>query len=180
MSGPKSVNWWHERFADWLILNPDKRICDAAKAFGCTEAWIYTLHSSSTFREYWIKRSAEASEKNGANTVLAKTGALAELALDKLLATLENVPQTPQFYLQAADTALRRLGQGTTPNPSAAAATNVNVNVSLVTPEHLAAAREKLRKLHAVDVTPEVEVIPEVSYEKVSLPASKAIRTVGK
>lgn len=195
----QSVGWWHERLADWMIANPDKMLKDAAKFFNCSQGWISILKNSDCFKEYWARRSAEASDMNSASTLIAKTGALAELALDRLLEKMETPSEALQapFLLQTADTALRRLGYGQ-PKPAPGqqpGGGNVTVNIGLVSPERLAAAREKMKRLHGVTVE---EIVPSPlpshppavaspvedtleaspSYGEF-FPPSKAVRSVG-
>jgi hypothetical protein len=166
----KKISWWHERLADWMIINPAKTLRDAAVEFDCTPTWIYTLKNSDTFREYWLRRSHDASDGNSANSLLAKTGALAEIALDRLIEKIDRPPvgegiQAP-FLLEVANTALAKLGYGSKPAAASAGGPSVQINVGIVSPEKLAAAREKMKQLHGVTVSTPA-VMPPVEAEGV-------------
>lgn len=157
----KKISWWHERLADWMVTNPDKTMKDAAVYFNCSAGWLSVLKNSDTFKAYWAGRSADASEKI-LGDIVAKTGAVAEMALDKLLVKLESPNEVlpAPFLLQAMDTSLKRLGYGAPAAVAAGVQANVTVNIGTVSSEALASARQKLRTLHGVE---EVQAVTEVS-----------------
>lgn len=166
----KKVNWWHERLADWMICNPSRTLKEAAKEFNCTIPWIYALKNSDAFKAYWIERSGDASDRI-VSGVVEKTGALAELALDRMLERMNSpgeVLPTP-LLLQTIDTSLKRLGYTSPARPPANSAASspspsVTVNVAVVSAEQLAAARERMKVLHGIDVAPTRELL-EVTGE---------------
>lgn len=155
----QKVNWWHERLADWMILNPDKTLKMAAKDFNVSHAYISIIKNSDSFKVYWAERSSAHSDALTAD-LISKTGAVAEMALDELMGKLAHEPLSAPFLLQTADTALRRLGYGVASKqaPESPQAGQVSVNISVVSGEALAAAREKMRKLHGVEPSAEVTI----------------------
>ncbi|MBK8123866.1 MAG: hypothetical protein IPK54_10015 [Dokdonella sp.] len=160
---PRTVAWWHEALADWLIQNPDKHAKDAAVVFDTSPSYIYMLKNSDTFKAYFAGRRKQLSagvEDKAASmfgTLSDKLAALAEASLDVLNARMEQVAlagsnssMPNEQLLQTADMALKKLGYGLpVPGQSSAHMTQVNVNVSA---DLLAAAREKMAKLYRTQV----------------------------
>lgn len=160
---PRTVAWWHEALADWLIQNPDKHAKDAAVVFNTSPSYIYMLKNSDTFKAYFAGRRKQLSEdvEGKAATMFGtlsdKLAALAEASLDVLNARMEQVALagtsssvSSEQVLQTADMALKKLGYGI-PQPGSGPGqmTQVNVNVSA---DLLAAAREKMAKLYRTQV----------------------------
>src|SRR5690606_26792995 len=52
----KTVNWWHQQLADWMFLNPDKPLKDAARIFGTSVNYLYLVKNSDAFKVYWSER----------------------------------------------------------------------------------------------------------------------------
>lgn len=166
---PRTVAWWHEALADWLIQNPDKHAKDAAVVFDTSPSYIYTLKNSDTFKSYFAGRRKQLSEgvddkaMTMFGTLSDKLAALAEASLDALNARMEQVTlagdksaMPNEQLLQTADMALKKLGYGVPAQGAGSGPMNltqVNVNVSA---DLLAAAREKMAKLYRTQVTPPV------------------------
>jgi hypothetical protein len=81
---PQKMHWWYESVIDWMILNPEKTLTDAAEAFDVTTTWIYTLVNSDVFKERLAERR-EAHSNAISLGVIEKAGALADMALDAAL-----------------------------------------------------------------------------------------------
>lgn len=166
---PRTVAWWHEALADWLIQNPDKHAKDAALVFDTSPSYIYMLKNSDTFKAYFAGRRKEVSsgvEDKAASmfgTLSDKLAALAEASLDVLNARMEQVAlagdkaaMPNEQLLQTADMALKKLGYGVPVAGSGPGQmTQVNVNVSA---DLLAAAREKMAKLYRTQVAVPVTI----------------------
>jgi len=102
------------------------------------------LKNSDAFREHFAKKSGALSAKI-ADTLLAKTAGVAEMALDAMAAKLENPALIPYpEILHTAEMTLKRLGYGA---DAKARPAPININFSMVTPEQLAMAREKMHQL---------------------------------
>src|SRR5262245_346940 len=133
------VNHWHQRLADWLIANPDKKLGDAAKEFGRTAAWISAVINSDAFQDYF-KRLSQAHHEAVLVTVRDKVVAAADSAVNELTRRLEVSPETIPYQqvLETADVLLKRAGFGEGKAPSQP---GVQVNVGLVSRDELAQAR---------------------------------------
>lgn len=173
---PKTVSWWHEALADWMLQNPDLTIKDAAAVFGVTPTYLYMLKNSDTFKTYWTRRRTAVSEgvqDSSAGMFGAlheKLAALAEVSLDALNAKMAQVvavggsAQIPvNDLLQTADMALKKLGYGS-PGPGDGTKTTVHVTV---TSDLLAQAREKMAALHRVPTVNAGSVIDVTPIEEV-------------
>lgn len=137
------VNPWHQRFADWLILDGaapgwNKR---AAEHFGRTPAWISTVYHSDAFQDFYRAREAEYS-KELLQTVQEKIVGAAGQAIDALAQrlTLEADILPYDTLLETVDILGRRsgLGEGKGGN------TVVN-NIALVSREELQEYRDRMR-----------------------------------
>lgn len=139
----KKVNWWHERFSDWLIANPSKTLGEAAKEFGVTLPWLSSVKNSDAFVDFHAERSL-AHSKAVSLTIAEKTRAVAEMALDAVGERLEKEATTLPFdtLLETADTMLKRAGYGEAPRSGSP----VQVNVGLVTRGELDALRSRMRE----------------------------------
>ena len=138
----RKVNHWHQRFADWLIANPDKPLSAAAKEFDVTLSWLSTVKNSDAFIDYFTELSRSHSRAVSL-TIADKTRAVAEMCLDEMGRRLETDAQILPFETikDTADTMLKRAGYG----EARGAATPVQVNVGLVTRGDLEALRVKMR-----------------------------------
>lgn len=144
----KSVNWWHEQLATWLLSNPDKMLSDAAKHFGVTQPWISIVKNSDAFIDYYARRVDQQFEGSVLG-VTEKTRAMTEMALDAILTKLEtnSSVMTTEQLLEVSKTGLRAMGYGAnakSPAPS------VNLNIAVVNQGELAAARERMHALSGI------------------------------
>src|SRR5690242_17529910 len=125
------VSDWHERFAEWLILNPDKGLEEAAKVFNRSVPWLSTVRNSDAFQDYFKKLS---SAHTGAvlHSVREKTLGLADQVITKLQerVELEGASIPLKGLLEIADVALKRTGHGD--GPAAVAGGPVQVNIGVV------------------------------------------------
>lgn len=140
----QKVSGWHERLADWLILNPTRSQAEAAKEFGVTQSWLSTVINSDAFRDHFHRKSQAHSESLLA-TVREKTLGVAGRAIDMLgekLDTMGEAAFSVKDLVEIADMTLKRTGHGEPRGPAAAA---VQVNVGLVTKDELREARERMR-----------------------------------
>jgi len=159
----QSVNWWHERLADWMIANPDKTMRDASKYFDCHVQTLYIIKNSDCFQQYWKQRSSEASSTLVAD-VKDRMLAVTEIALDNLARRLEtqgSEMQTEQL-VSVASMGLKSLGYTATKN-----APPVVVNTTVISAELLDQARERMKLLHNIEVAP-VKLLKE---EATSVPS---------
>lgn len=147
MAGPAKIIWWYERLADALIANPDKTLTQIAADFNCSLAWISTIKNSDVFKEYWTRRSNEAS-KDLLGELRSKGMAAAELAVDALNRRLElEADQLPiPTLLEVADISMKRFGYDSGGKKGQAPTVN-NFNLGVVTPTELAEARARMRAL---------------------------------
>lgn len=148
---PRTVHWWYERLADWMIANPHLSMKDAALAFGKSHYWILQLKNSDTFQRFWRERSGAASVEF-VGGIKSKAFAAAEASLDLLNDKLEEAPQsfTVNGLLDVVDTTMKRFGY----EPPARPGATVNVNVGLVSPQELQEARARMRDARGHEVAP--------------------------
>lgn len=138
----KKVNWWHERLADWMIANPQKKLSDAALEFDCSVSWISIVKNSDSFKAFFAERSAGASDvilggiKDRLAAVAEQTLELVEDRLDR-----NGMVMPYDELLSTSSMALKALGYGIASKSAPPAPSQVNVNI--VTPELLAEARAR-------------------------------------
>jgi len=169
---PKTIAWWHEHLADWMLANPDRNLSEAARLFDCSVNYIYMLKNSDSFKAYWeLRRKQHEAALQGkvvdaVTSFTEKLSAVADMSLDQLMGQLEKNATAQQVgpalipldELRAtADLALKKLGYGITP-AGGPGGNNTQVNVT-INANVLEAAREKMRKLHGVDVALPGEVV---------------------
>jgi hypothetical protein len=150
----QSTSITHEMIIDWLIANPGfGQMGKCAQHFGCTRPWLSTLVHSDAFQAKLRDRKEEVFE----TTIVPlrdKIVGVANRAVEKLGEAIEET-EDPRMLLDTADKMLHKLGYApkTVINPAAPAGVvnNTQNNFYPVTPELLAAAREKTKKgdLHA-------------------------------
>lgn len=175
---PKTIAWWHEHLADWMLSNPDRDLREAAAIFNCTVNYIYMLKNSDSFQAYWQHRRAEHAAKLSDHVVEHTSGlsqkisAVADMALDQILSQLEKndlaqaagAPVIPHDELRStADMALKKLGYGLPQAAPAVGGTQVNVTINS---DLLAVARERMKQLHGVT--------PAEPVEQLALPAPRS------
>ncbi len=151
----KNVGWWHERFADWLIANPHRKLKDAAREFNVSVPWLSVVKNSGAFKEIFMEKSAAVSQGICDQSVASlagvreKTETMTELALDALNERLavecnasEKVVPRKEL-LDIIDKGMARLGYGATKNGPAPISI-VADKVAIVNRVELAAARDKI------------------------------------
>jgi len=165
---PKSIGWWHEALADWMLLNPDQNLKDAALLFKVSVNYIYMLKNSDSFKEYWAFRRAKQLEGVGEKSVDQlgglgdKLSAVADMALDQILEQLAANAKTGIDLIDhdelrsTADMALKKLGYGLPAAPGSAVQ-NTQVNV-VIDSKLLAEAREKMKQMYGVSTTELLEI----------------------
>lgn len=165
LHNPRSVHWWYERLADWMIANPHLTMKDAALAFGKSHYWILQLKNSDTFQRFWREKSGAASVEF-VGGIKSKAFAAAEASLDILNDKLEEAPQsfTVGGLLDVVDTTMKRFGY----EPPARPGATVQVNVGLVSPQELEAARNRMREVAPRDGSHELELRANEVSEEVS------------
>jgi len=149
MSPPAKILWWYERLADSLIANPQLTLGEIAAQFGCTQAWLSTIKNSDVFKEYWTRRSNEAS-KDLLGELRSKGMAAAEMAVDALNRRLELEADSLPIptLLEVADISMKRFGYDSGGKKGQAPTVN-NFNLGVVTPTELAEARARMRALRS-------------------------------
>lgn len=149
-----------ERLADHMIANPAARMTELAKLMGRTLVWVSIAKNSDCFKDYWAVRSKAHSEAVTAD-IKAKGFAVAEMALEALSEKLELQAQTMtvETLLSVVDTTLKRLTPG-----NIGAGPQINLNLGLATPEQLAEARERMRRMES----PVIELRPTTEAESAS------------
>ena len=149
MSPPAKILWWYERLADSLIANPQLTLGEIAAQFGCTQAWLSTIKNSDVFKEYWTRRSNEAS-KDLLGELRSKGMAAAEMAVDALNRRLELEADSLPIptLLEVADISMKRFGYDSGGKKCQAPTVN-NFNLGVVTPTELAEARARMRALRS-------------------------------
>lgn len=153
------INWWHEQLADWMLANPEKTLGEAAKHFDISQAWLSVVKNSDSFKDYWAKRRSVI-EAGVAGSIVDKTCAMTELALDRMLEKMENMGDALSIkQLQSiADMGLKRMGYGASKNTPAPV---VNVNLGSVDPAGLERARQLMQAHHGVLADPPLELTAE-------------------
>ena len=149
MSPPAKILWWYERLADSLIANPQLTLGEIAAQFGCTQAWLSTIKNSDVFKEYWTRRSNEAS-KDLLGELRSKGMAAAEMAVDALNRRLELEADSLPIptLLEVADISMKRFGYDSGGKKGQAPTVN-NFNLGVVTPTELAEAHARMRALRS-------------------------------
>lgn len=156
----KKVSWWMERFADWMIANPDKFLKDAARELNVSQSWLSIVKNSDAFKSYWTSRSEEASGVI-LTSIREKLTATTEMALDALNEKLAiEAPHLSRAeLLEIAEKGLDKLGYGASKSIPAPV---VNVQNITVSSHDLAEAR---RKIHEMSGQQNVNPIPLLTHE---------------
>jgi hypothetical protein len=154
------VNHWHQRLADWLIANPNKKLREAADEFQRSQAWISAVINSDAFQDYFKRLSAQHSEALLV-TIRDKSLAAADAAVGEIQRRLESSPETIPYnqLLETAEVLMKRAAPEVSSNPGPP---NVQINLG-VSQQELAEARAAMRQrqapkgtleLDAKDITP--------------------------
>jgi hypothetical protein len=150
-----TTKWWHDSLIDWLMLNPEKRLTDAAKHFNVTNSYLSILMGSDNFKRAFAARREQFVGEVTRSTE-EKLRGLADVTIDCLTERIARERDTIALVdvRETMEAALKASGYGAP--KTVAPTTQVNV---IVTAEELANARAILqaRRREAgtvIDVTP--------------------------
>ncbi len=139
----------HEELLLYMALNPHKTQREVARELGLTEAWVSIIANSNIFQER-VRKMRDTYEGTVFANVQEKTQAACDLALNRLLESLDTDDVPPGFALDAATKLLDRIAGGNGAMQRAGiAGTRIGVqqNVIVATQEQLQAARSALRRV---------------------------------
>ena len=132
----------HENIIAYLIANPTMKKGEVARTFGVTPAWLSTIIHSDIFQAKLRERQDEFFSA-ATVPIRDKLEALASMSLDRMLETVET-ERDPTTIREMAKLALDRIGHGPqSPNAPSPGTPQTNVFIG-VSPELLAAARERI------------------------------------
>lgn len=188
-AGPKTLKWWYEQLADWMILNPSEPLKSAAAIFKVTPNYLYLIKNSDAFREYWEARRKRQEDKvsevhiDRMIGVREKITSLADMALDNLMESLEEHQRgarvgAPQLshdaLLETANMALQKLNYGVPALPSGGGNAQVNVTINS---DLLANAREKMKEVYGIEgATASIEKQKVLELEAAKQPETVAVK----
>ena len=137
------LNHRHDQIAEWLAINGDKTLTECARYFKYTLPWLSQVVNSDMFQALYVEICNER-KVAAVHTVANKMSAAASLALDGVIEDLKGGGLLPSQKLETAGQMLDRLGF------SAKTATGQgngsgNITNYFLTPEQLAASRERAR-----------------------------------
>ena len=153
----KDLAWWHGALIDWMLLNPDKIMRDAAKHFNVSENYISLLTGSDTFKLAYEKRRDQLIGEVQRTTVERLRG-LTDNTLDALNERIARERDSMSIVdlRETCEMVLKASGYGQPKD--ARAGPQVTNNVIVVTAEDLAHARELMqarrKAVEVVDVSP--------------------------
>lgn len=161
MAEPQKVNWWYERLVDWMLLNPERTLGDAAREFNVSQPWLSVVKNSDAFKAYYEARSAAFSDKLEGQAINCLTGVkekvtiAAEAALDEINRRLQTTGAVLPLrdLMDIAKMDLAKQGYSATAKQSASSSVVVNIGSGISRAE-LAAAREKMRLISGAIVSP--------------------------
>lgn len=113
---------WHERIVDFMLVNPQVKVVDVARAFGVTPQWVGQLIRTDAFKEYYHARIG-AHRDFMDEQIVNKMQGIAVKAFDKMSEKLDAPDAGFGQAKEAAEMVLRGLGYGQKPT-----AVGVNVN----------------------------------------------------
>lgn len=135
----------HEAIMDWLLANPGKgQMRKCAEYFGFTRSWLSSIIWSDAFQAKLRDKKEQIFEE----TVLPmrdQMNGVAQRALERLGEKVE-VIDDPKVLTDVADKMLHRLGYAPKVDAAPGTQNNTQNNFYAVSPDLLAAAREKAKK----------------------------------
>lgn len=135
----------HDAIMDWLLANPGKGQMGACAAhFGFTQAWLSSMVWSDAFQAKLADRKEELFNLNVV-PIRDQMNGVVQRTLDRLGEKVE-VVQDPKVLVDVADKLLHRLGYAPKVDQNPGVQNNTQNNFYAVSPELLAAAREKAKK----------------------------------
>lgn len=105
---------WHERIVDYMLLNPNSKVVDLARAFSVTVPWMSMLLRTDSFREYYSQRM-EKHRENVSLQIISKMQGVAVKAIDKMAEKLDTQDMPMSEVRETANMAVKALGYGATP-----------------------------------------------------------------
>ena len=143
--------WYYSAIIDWMIANPGRPLSECAKHIGRGQNTLSTIINSDMFKAALAQRKAEFQMRHDLS-IIEKTTKVAHASLDAILESIEKKrDKIPLDALrEISDSALSRLGYGTTPAANPGVVVNVQQNVvAPVSAQDLAEARMALRQVQA-------------------------------
>lgn len=143
----RKLSWWHESIIDWMLLNPQGRLADAARHFDVTQSWLSIIVNSDLFKARLSIRRAEMAGEVG-TTVIDRLSGIAGQALESIAEKIEREKsKLPLGELrETATMALDALGYGAKSAPRGDSGNVYNFNgPTHVSRDVLASARDKMR-----------------------------------
>ena len=154
--GLGKLSYSHDALINWLLVNPDRPLRDAAAYFGYTQAWISTIIHSDVFQAKLLTRQ-NAVFVQVSQSIPAKLGAAVNIALERMTEKLE-LCDDPKYLLDATDKLLHRMGYAPaaarTPVGAPVIQTNTQINNFTVSALDLEAARMMAQAANAKPVAP--------------------------
>jgi len=154
------VNAFHEALALYIIQNPRAKLKEMAQHFRCSPQWISIVRNSDAFKVYYAERMDKQFDAVG--DIIDQTKAMTAMALELMNEKLESIGTELSIgeLKDIADTGLKRLGYG-----ARASAPVVQVNaaqgVVVVSRGELAAARERMERVHGAGSSPKQIAAPQ-------------------
>ncbi len=167
----QDVNWWHESLINWLMVNPDCSLGEAAEFFQKSRSWLSVVMRSDIFRA----RLAECFKDNRvlmARTTAERLGTITDITLDAIEEKIEEERENLSLS-QLHDTAeLVLKAQGYTARSPIAVQVNApsgDVNINTVSPNVLGRARDRAQQLEKLKV---IKVNEAIEVEAVPVPTT--------
>lgn len=129
------LNHRHTALVNWLMLNPDKTLVEAASALNYTPEYVRMVVGSDMFQAVYRERCLEL-ESAVTHTVIGQLKGTAFLAVEKLNDRLQK-PHSEKFLVDASNTVFKALGFGA---PGVGVQLHQHQHLHL-TPEDMAEAR---------------------------------------
>ena len=104
---------WHERIVDWMIMNPEGKIVDVARAFGVTPQWVGQLTKTEAFKSYYTMRM-EAHRDLIDEEIIRKMQGVAVAGLEETHKNIQKGELAQRDITEATTLALKSLGYGAT------------------------------------------------------------------
>mgnify|MGYP000917383753 CR=1 FL=1 len=141
-----TTQWWHDSLIDWMMLNPEKRMSDAAKHFSVTETYISLLQKSDNFQRRYAERRALLTGEIQ-RTTLDRLKGLADASIDCLTERIatERATIAVSDVRETMTDALRALGYGQSNAARQGNAPTQQVAV-VISADALASARELMER----------------------------------
>lgn len=160
---PQRINWWHQTLIEWLLVNPDSKLREAAEFFNVSQSWLSTIMRSDIFEARFEARLQEH------RTLISRTTAERLQGMtDMALELMEDELETGELsFGQVKDTAEMMLKASGFLAPKSRAAINITqfgggqvaVSAGAVHPDVLNTARERAKTLEQNQLPTKVETL---------------------